>query len=1512
MPDVGILKDTAVMRVFWIVCLLLTSSSVRAIAQGNDLDSLAIWTSDDDEPTNCMAWGDVDSDGDLDLMCGGALGLTLYYNAQGVLEQTARWRSRESYEVLDMAWADIDSDGNLDFVTAGYNLDSDNHRHDTVRIYYGSNDFLSTSAQWSYHLASGVTAIALGDYNNDGSVDLACGGKIPEYDSTIHYFVFDNTGGEFELQFAWSSPDKFRGAGSAEWADFDQDGDIDLFCAPGYMYDLCRIYENNGGVLAHVAKWSPSEFIRAEKYLIGDITGNGFEDIIIIDDVYSDVHVYVNVGGWTIPYLSQVPFDIPMSGWAELADIDRDGDLDFIVPGAVIRMQSGVPLADSIWMAQENGSFGPMACGDINSDGYLEIADGSIYNEPKKLFGRHAQPVIDTLPTLTSAVAHRMRQMILADIDNDGDLDLAAASFDSTVSHVALNTDGVFGDDRLVLYNGGGTVASADCDGNGFTDIAFDLGNSHIGIFLNDHGFFGGEPDIVVAAGGSISIKFGDLTGNDYPDMVWRSEESLYVHYNTSGNFDSLPTTTIDLPSYVPAKHYIALNVELADMDKDGDLDVITDGIYLNDGGVINPEPSWLPERDVGSVAIGDIDGNGYPDVVSAPSLLYDVGYVFFNDRGIVSATPGWTSSDGTGYEVRCLDLENDGDLDLVFTGANTRSKIYLNDNEISRTAAFTFGTSPLTDHDQAIAVGDVDLDGDIDIVTHGIMPSGSGFQRAYMVFENNKVLDCTPGGQIPNAATCAIIRGVEASPDQAGIIEIGVELIDKESDVCNITLQYSEMGGGSWTAARSVENADNLSSSPGGVLHDIIWDTEFDGVDGYDVWLRLKVESMPIHGEPIQYPAQFLLRSIGRIDNRPRIAVVYPRTYSVVADSLQVLGRIWDATNFSNYSIKLGELPDTLEWVSILESDTPVRANGAMATVDLSDRNAGEYLLRFEAADFNENRNIRDIPITVTTTSPRAPSVTRSYPPPGSDIIPGNAPVVVQFDQNMNESSLDNSAIVLYSELGETYANSQYDYASKTLTLFPDREYTSQQFHYFVVGSRLLNEQGIAMGGEFVSYFTSAGGSPTSEIDSLSPFRGQTEVSVNLDSLRIYYIGRSFHRYVKIFDLKGNVVVNDTVEGEWFPGSVKLPPMSPKTYYLVRISDSPTFDGESDYMSYFITEDTQLPVAVDYEPDDRAWLVGLDSPVRVLFNKPMNTFSVDATSFSVTGPTGAVPGVYEFGEEDSTVATFYADEPLKPGTEFRVLLTDHIQDNLGNPIAPTSWTFTTGVFGTASYDGSVVSSAGVEVSFPLGAIDPDVEVGLGRIPSDLVPLEEGLDFTGVAYEIRPAMGLQRKAILTVTLPDSLFTTGSEQYSFYFRDASSGSWQYIGGTQSGHSLKSSIDRLGTYGVFASRVAGIASTDLQGSLSLLPRVISPRTGGVNSRLSISFRVGEPTGVTARIYDTSGRLVKTLSAGSVAQIGENLLSWDGRTDHGEYATDGLHVVVIEAAGQRAQKTFVILNK
>jgi flagellar hook assembly protein FlgD len=80
---------------------------------------------------------------------------------------------------------------------------------------------------------------------------------------------------------------------------------------------------------------------------------------------------------------------------------------------------------------------------------------------------------------------------------------------------------------------------------------------------------------------------------------------------------------------------------------------------------------------------------------------------------------------------------------------------------------------------------------------------------------------------------------------------------------------------------------------------------------------------------------------------------------------------------------------------------------------------------------------------------------------------------------------------------------------------------------------------------------------------------------------------------------------------------------------------------------------------------------------------------------------------------------------------------------------------------------------------------------------------------------------------------------------------------------------------------------------------------------NAELVVSFELSEPTGVDARVYNTSGRLIKTLWIGLKADVGENVIRWDGRESGGDYANDGLYVLVIEADGKKVQKTFVVVN-
>jgi hypothetical protein len=415
-----------------------------------------------------------------------------------------------------------------------------------------------------------------------------------------------------------------------------------------------------------------------------------------------------------------------------------------------------------------------------------------------------------------------------------------------------------------------------------------------------------------------------------------------------------------------------------------------------------------------------------------------------------------------------------------------------------------------------------------------------------------------------------------------------------------------------------------------------------------------------------------------------------------------------------------------------------------------------------------------------------------------------------------------------------------------------------------------------------------------------------------------VYIDGRPSEPHVKCFSIYGNVVQIDSSWYSYDPltdrsrWAAHLTDLAPKTCYLIRISQNPGFDGEADYMTYFITEDNEMPVVLDHTPPSGAWLVGLMDKVKVVFNKPLNVFTVDPTSFYVSGPSGRLTGDFDFGVEELTTTSFTPLAPYSAGTQYTVVLTSHIQDNLGNSIDSLSWDFTTGLFDTVGYDGAVMSSGGFTLRFVRGCFSSDVEIGGGAIPPSKVPGTDGMVFTGLAYDLEPSVTLEREAVLTIEVPDSIVAEygPADQLKVYSYDSAITSWKYVGGTASGHRVSVAIDHLGRYGLFQSDVLQV-STDFASSVTLTPRVISPRRGGDNAELVVSFELSVQTDVDARVYNTSGRLIKTLWSGMKSDVGENVIRWDGRESNGGFANDGLYVLVIEAEGKKVQKTFVVVN-
>ena len=165
------------------------------------------------------------------------------------------------------------------------------------------------------------------------------------------------------------------------------------------------------------------------------------------------------------------------------------------------------------------------------------------------------------------------------------------------------------------------------------------------------------------------------------------------------------------------------------DMDKDGDIDVLSASIwddkvawYENDGSLI---PVWTEHvittnaNGVRTVVAGDIDGDGNIDVASASYI--DDKIAWYESDG--AATPGFTEHVVTtstlgAMSVEIADVDADGNLDLV-TASYADGKIAWFQNDGAVTPRFTeqvISTSAAGARD--VTTADLDGDGDLDIIS--------------------------------------------------------------------------------------------------------------------------------------------------------------------------------------------------------------------------------------------------------------------------------------------------------------------------------------------------------------------------------------------------------------------------------------------------------------------------------------------------------------------------------------------------------------------------------------------------------------------------------------------------------------------------------------------------------------------------------------------------------------------------------------------------------------------------
>jgi len=160
-----------------------------------------------------------------------------------MLPEFPDWVSGPTFFSRALAVADVDLDGDLDLVV-GYT----SSQYEPNSLYLNGPDGLAASPFAPPLPADYTYAVAFGDIDGDGYVDLVCGNR-DHYRSTLYH----NLGGSFGEEPAWRSDPALDDTRAVALGDLDGDGDLDLVCGNKGSGNV--LYLNTAGELAGEPTW---------------------------------------------------------------------------------------------------------------------------------------------------------------------------------------------------------------------------------------------------------------------------------------------------------------------------------------------------------------------------------------------------------------------------------------------------------------------------------------------------------------------------------------------------------------------------------------------------------------------------------------------------------------------------------------------------------------------------------------------------------------------------------------------------------------------------------------------------------------------------------------------------------------------------------------------------------------------------------------------------------------------------------------------------------------------------------------------------------------------------------------------------------------------------------------------------------------------------------------------------------------------------------------------------------
>jgi hypothetical protein len=579
-----------------------------------------------------IAQGDLDGDGDNDLLTGGYNGdfVILENTGTGILRRSRAWRA--GTEVWDLLVADF----------RGRSLEAVVASHATREVLVGSP--LQAVAPRALAVNGPPRRLAASDLDLDGDLDL-----LVAHGNGVSFFV--NGVGEFEP--ARIITDHAGGNVDVAAGDCNGDGHPDV----GVLHSDRTISLRLGEKALRFQEpiLIAPEFSGVEGSLVtpgpraidmADYDGDGRSDLLLSYSGGSVVTLYLD--------LLEGPRDCNGNGVPDACD-------------TAVRLTAGVPER----ILQRSIAPGALAHADLDADGSADLLVVDESTDSIILLANNGSGAFKEVQALfagRSPVA-----VEAADFDRDGSLDILSVNSESNNVSIFLNRgDGLLSAPIDVSLPAGYPVAAAvaDLDGDGRSDlvtasrfsesVAVSFGEESVGFRV-----------VQLSVGdGPNGVGVGDIDGDGRLDLVASSRNGPFVRiFRNIGE----RRFSAQVP---PRLGFNRASLGLMDLDADGRPEVVS-GVELSNVSLLpnRGDGRFLPARRhaVGfeplKVISSDLRGDGLPDLVVIARgrisvLLDDGGLDYLPEVSIQVAAP---PKSGT-----AADVDGDGVVDLIWSDASS------------------------------------------------------------------------------------------------------------------------------------------------------------------------------------------------------------------------------------------------------------------------------------------------------------------------------------------------------------------------------------------------------------------------------------------------------------------------------------------------------------------------------------------------------------------------------------------------------------------------------------------------------------------------------------------------------------------------------------------------------------------------------------------------------------------------------------------------------------------------